>query len=102
MIMEGYCVNKIKLCSAMLTRCEFNNSSVHVHLLFNYLSIFVMSKTWHQFKERSTALASLSSPLVLYSLCCISKPDIRLTLTEPVVACWFFISLKQDFPPHIW
>ena len=62
-------MNKIKGCSAMLTRCEFNNASVHVRLLFLYLSLFVMSKTWHQYKERSTALSLLNSSLVLYSLC---------------------------------
>ena len=62
-------MNKIKVCSAMLTRCEFNDASVLVHFLFWYLSLFVMSKTWHQYKERSTAISLLNSPLVLYSLC---------------------------------
>ena len=60
-------MNKIKGCSAMLTRCEFNNASVRLHFLFQ--SLIVMSKTWHQYKERSTALSLLNSPLVLYGLC---------------------------------
>ena len=59
-------MNKIKVCSAMLTRCEFNNASVPLHFLFQ--SLIVMSKAWHQYKERSTALSLLNSPLVLYSL----------------------------------
>ena len=60
-------MNKIKVCSAMLTRCEFDNASVRVHFLFP--SLIVMSKTCHQYKERSTALSLLNSPLVLYGLC---------------------------------
>ena len=63
MIMEGKCVNKIKVCSAMLTRCEFNNASIRMHFLFRYISLNLTPIQRH-----STALTSLNSPLILYSL----------------------------------
>ena len=86
-------MNKIKICSAMLTRCEFNNVSVRMSLLFWYLLLFVMSKTCYQYKERSTALASLNSPLVLYSLCVYQTQISGERLKSQWSFIVFFISL---------
>ena len=46
-----------------LTRGEFNNASLHGRSLFWYLSLCIMCKAWHQYNERSRALASFNSPL---------------------------------------
>ena len=42
----------------------FNNVTTYGHLLFWYLSLFVMVKASHQYNEHPRALASLNSPLV--------------------------------------
>ena len=91
-------MNKIKVCSAMLTRCEFNNASVRVHFLFP--SLIVMSKTWLQYKERSTALSLLNSPLVVYGLC-VYQTHISGERLQSQWSSVVFISLKQYFPPYI-
>ena len=44
-------------------RGEFNNASVRERS-FWYLSLFVTSKSWHQYSERPRVLASLNSPKV--------------------------------------
>ena len=85
-------MNKIKVCSAMLTRCEFNNASVHVHFLFR--SLIVMSKTWHQYKERLTALSLLNSPLVL----CVYQTHISGECLQSQWSSVVFYLPKTRFP----
>ena len=72
-------MNKIKVYSAMLARCEFNNASVCLRLLLRYISLFVMSKIWHQYKDRSTGLASLNSPLICI-VCAYIKPRYQVNV----------------------
>ena len=66
--------------AVMLTVCYLNRqpeassttrvlASARERLLFWYLSLFVMCKAWHQYNERSRALALLNSPQVEGNKC---------------------------------
>ena len=50
---------------------EFNNARARRALVDRYLSLFVMCKAWHQYKERLKALALLNSPL--YIVYCVPR-----------------------------
>ena len=72
------------VCPLILTRGEFNKASASERSLFWYLSLFVMCKAWHQYNERSRALALLNSPLV----------DIRFDADNPA-------KMKATCPPLV-